>query len=135
MKNKRLNNKGITLIELIVSFVIVAVAVIYFYQMLTSVTKMYANTREGINHSAKVNYAFRLLDAAYDLNIELSDECPNALSDIATDCVQDEEDEFVTITFIVDEKEYTLYKYPEVLIDNTEDSEDIEDENIDEEEE
>ena len=36
---KKLNNKGITLAELIVSFAIVSVAVIYMYQTLLTINK------------------------------------------------------------------------------------------------
>lgn len=112
MNNSKLNDKGITLAELIVSFVIVAVAVIYFYQMLTSVTKMYANARNGINRSAKVNYAFRLLDVAYDLN-EVDNTCKGVLYGIVTSCNIDTGGSFDMINFEIDGKEYILYKYPE----------------------
>lgn len=115
MRQKKLNNKGITLVELIVSFVIVAVAVIYFYQMLTSVTKMYANAREDINHSAKVNYAFRLLDEAYSQD-KLEETCSGVLSDVVNcDGTVYSKGKFDIIKFSVEkdekEKKYSLYKY------------------------
>ena len=117
----RLNSKGITLAELIVSFVIVAVAVIYFYQMLTSVTKMYSKARDGIDHSAKVNYAFRLLDEAEKQN-KLNNTCNGILSDILVtvggrkcNVTTSIDDKFKIISFTIKKKEenieYKLYKY------------------------
>lgn len=57
---KKLNNKGMTLIELIVSFVLVSVAVIYFYQTLTTVYKLYNDTRKETREYVDWNYAFRV---------------------------------------------------------------------------
>ena len=121
MKKKKLNNKGVTLIELIVSFIIVSVAVIYFYQMLISVTKMYANARDSVNHAAKVNYAFRLLDEAYKQN-KLNNTCNGILSDILVTVdgrkckvTTSIDDKFKIISFTIKKKEenieYKLYKY------------------------
>lgn len=59
----KLNNKGITLVELIVSFALVSVAVIYFYQTLVVVRKIYktatVETQEFIDKSydLKLKYA------------------------------------------------------------------------------
>ena len=38
---KKLNNKGLTLVELIVSFALVSVAMLYFYQTVSTVSKLY----------------------------------------------------------------------------------------------
>ena len=43
---KKLNNKGVTLIELIVSFMLVAVAIIYFYQTLYTDKKLYTESQK-----------------------------------------------------------------------------------------
>lgn len=59
MKN---NNKGVTLIELIVAFAIVSVAAIYFFQTVSLVKKMYANAREETNNYSNKTYAMRVLD-------------------------------------------------------------------------
>ena len=45
---KKLNKKGVTLIELIVSFAIVGVAIIYFFQTLYTVKNIYTNYEEWI---------------------------------------------------------------------------------------
>ena len=60
---KKLNNKGVTLIELIVSFMLVAVAIIYFYQTLYTVKKLYTESQKETNEFVKFNYAFRIADA------------------------------------------------------------------------
>ena len=59
---KKLNNKGVTLIELIVSFMLVAVAIIYFYQTLYTVKKLYTESQKETNEFVKFNYAFRIAD-------------------------------------------------------------------------
>ena len=59
---KKLNNKGITLIELIVSFAIVSVAILYFYQTIHTVTKLYSVSRKETNKYVEVNYVYRFLD-------------------------------------------------------------------------
>ena len=60
---KKLNDKGVTLIELIVSFMLVAVAIIYFYQTLYTVKKLYTESQKETNEFVKFNYAFRIADA------------------------------------------------------------------------
>lgn len=123
MKHK-LNNKGITLVELIVSFAIVAVAVIYFYQMLSSVTRMYSNSRKDLNHAAKVNYAFRLIDKAYEIDktdekfLEKCKSIIQGINDTPEDNNDDQECELIPnagsynkVTFSIDDKKYILYKY------------------------
>lgn len=68
---KKINNKGITLIELIVSFAIVGVAIIYFFQTLYTVKKVYNTARNETNNYVAVNYAFRNFDAALDNGIDI----------------------------------------------------------------
>ena len=60
---KKINNKGLTLIELIVSFAIVSVAIIYFYQTISTVSKLYATSRDDTNEYANSTYVLRLVDA------------------------------------------------------------------------
>lgn len=67
MKN---NNKGVTLIELIVAFAIVSVATIYFFQTVSLVKKMYANAREETNNYTNKTYAIRVLDSCIDNYID-----------------------------------------------------------------
>ena len=52
----KLNNKGMSLVELIVSFAIVTVAVVYFSQCLVTVTKIYRNAEEETNKLVEETY-------------------------------------------------------------------------------
>ncbi len=60
---KKLNNNGITIAELIVSFAIVSVAVVYFFQTLLTVNKVYGSVQRETNDFINVSYTFRILDA------------------------------------------------------------------------
>lgn len=60
---KKMNNKGVTLIELIVSFAIVAVAIIYFFQTLYTVKKVYTSARKETQMFIDKDYALRIVDA------------------------------------------------------------------------
>lgn len=60
---KKMNNKGVTLIELIVSFAIVAVAIIYFFQTLSTVKKVYTSARNETQTFVDKDYALRIVDA------------------------------------------------------------------------
>lgn len=62
----KLNNKGVTLVELIVSFAIVGVAIVYFFQTLTTVNKLYYKAREETNKFVDKDYALRIADAWAD---------------------------------------------------------------------
>lgn len=62
----KLNNKGLTLAELIVSFMLVGVAIVYFFQTLTTVNKLYATAREETNDFIERDYALRIADAWAD---------------------------------------------------------------------
>lgn len=65
---KKINDKGVTLIELIVSFAIVGVAIIYFFQTLYTVKKVYSTARDETNAFVAKDYALRLLDKYIDKN-------------------------------------------------------------------
>ncbi len=58
MKN---NKSGLTLVELIVSFVIVGVAVIYFYKTVEVVNGLYIDSRKETSYVVRKNYVARLL--------------------------------------------------------------------------
>ena len=62
---KKLNNKGMTLVELIVSFLIVSVAMLYFFQTLRTVQNIYKKAREETQKFIDIDYAFRIVDAKY----------------------------------------------------------------------
>ena len=63
---KKLNNKGLTLAELIVSFALVSVAMLYFYQTVSTVSKLYKNSKKETNDFAETTYLLRLVDAKLD---------------------------------------------------------------------
>lgn len=65
---KKMNNKGVTLIELIVSFAIVAVAIIYFFQTLYTVKKVYTSARKETQMFIDKDYALRIVDAYVEQN-------------------------------------------------------------------
>ena len=58
---KKINDKGVTLIELIVSFAIVGVAIIYFFQTLYTVKKVYATARDETNEFIDVSLCIKRL--------------------------------------------------------------------------
>lgn len=60
---KKLNNKGVTLVELIISFALVSVAIIYFYQTLFTVKKLYTKSQQETQAFVDKTYALRILDA------------------------------------------------------------------------
>ncbi len=65
---KKLNNKGVTLLELIVSFAIVAVAILYFYQTLTTVKTLYVTATNETKEFVIEDYGLRLADAYIEKN-------------------------------------------------------------------
>lgn len=62
---KKLNNKGMTLVELIVSFAIVTVAVVYFSQSLITTSKLFKNTKEETDAYVEEVYTYRLLEEMF----------------------------------------------------------------------
>lgn len=71
----KLNSKGITLVELIVSFAIVSVAIIYFFQTLTTVNKLYKISREETNMFVKKTYALKLIDTRLNKQDDIIKKC------------------------------------------------------------
>ncbi len=59
---KKLNNKGVTLAELIVSFALVSVSVIYFYQTIYTVKKLYKESSNRTSFLVKESYSYRIID-------------------------------------------------------------------------
>lgn len=66
----KMNNKGVTLIELIVSFAIVGVAIIYFFQTLYTVKTIYSNAMDETNKFVDKDYAIRIIDEYIEQNKE-----------------------------------------------------------------
>ena len=64
----KIGNKGITLVELIVSFAIVGVAMLYFFQTLTTVSNLYETSKKETSEFIEKDYYLRILDAYLDEN-------------------------------------------------------------------
>lgn len=118
---KKLNNKGITLVELIVSFALVSVSVIYFYQTVYTVRKLYSNSQKATEQYVKANFAFRLANELFDTGC-----VPNSVYNLNVfnnaidgDYKTNFEDGFCEINFTIDDKDYTLYKPPILLKDDS----------------
>ena len=62
----KIGNKGITLVELIVSFAIVGVAMLYFFQTLTTVSNLYETSKKETSEFIEKDYYLRILDAYLD---------------------------------------------------------------------
>lgn len=62
----KLNNKGVTLVELIVSFAIVGVAIIYFFQTLYTVKTIYTTASNETNEFVIKDYGLRLANTYID---------------------------------------------------------------------
>lgn len=71
---KKLNNKGMSLIELIISFSLVCVAIIYFFETLFITNKILRTTREDTNNYVDVAYAFNIIEYSIKNNITSSDD-------------------------------------------------------------
>lgn len=63
---KKLNNRGVTLVELIVSFALVGVAIISFFQTLNTVNELYKKSKDETNDYVRKNYTFKLAKANID---------------------------------------------------------------------
>ena len=62
----KIGKKGITLVELIVSFAIVGVAMLYFFQTLTTVSNLYETSKKETSEFIEEDYYLRILDAYLD---------------------------------------------------------------------
>lgn len=62
---KKINNKGLTLIELVVSFAIVGVAMIYFFETLYTVRRLYTVSQTETQDFVDEDYVLRLTDAYF----------------------------------------------------------------------
>ncbi len=110
---KKLNNKGVTLIELIVSFMLVAVAIIYFYQTLYTVKKLYTESQKETNEFVKFNYAFRIADTYIRQKGFDKDEIKNLIKEEKDDEVSIEQDKDNSDCYIItiDGKSQELWIY------------------------
>lgn len=67
---KKINKKGVTIAELVVSFALVSVAVVYFYQTLSTVSELYATSRTETQEFVDKTYALRIADEVHKLSRE-----------------------------------------------------------------
>lgn len=109
----KLNDKGVTLVELIVSFMLVAVAIIYFYQTLYTVKKLYTESQKETNEFVKFNYAFRIADTYIRQKGFDKDEIKNLIKEDEDDEVSIEQDKDNSNCYIItiDGKSQKLWIY------------------------
>lgn len=121
----KINNKGITLVELIVSFAIVGVAMLYFFQTLTTVSNLYETSKKETSEFIEKDYYLRILDAYLEGQII---NMSNTNGFINKDVPVIGEKEFkkswngniMVFQITVDTNKYRLYKYvPPALIVET----------------
>lgn len=117
---RKLNNKGITLIELIVSFTLVAIAIIYFYQTLYTVKNLYSESQNETKEFVDVNYAYRIIDELNKNNNNLnSNNLCNKIKEykekdnnfLVEGCDEFLQGVFKGITFKINKKDYSMYFY------------------------
>ena len=120
---RKINNKGVSLIELIVSFAIVGVAIIYFFQTLYTVKKVYLTARDETNEFVAKDYVLRLLDKYIDEKGTTTGFCGKiincTLNNENTDNVINSDNDNAINTYKIEDIEYgngkitsvTLYKY------------------------
>lgn len=112
----KLNNKGLTLAELIVSFMLVSVAIVYFFQTLITVNKLYQTAREETNEFIEKDYALRIADAWVDNTITTC-ESEEKTSDVVAGYYKYSykcENNIMTLNITKKNESYviaTLYKY------------------------
>ena len=128
---KKLNKKGVTLIELIVSFAIVSIAMIYFYQTIVDLHRMYKNSNKATDEFVNKDYALRVLDAwATKSDNNLSDLLSTASSpvkicdmynmacdDRKTEYKNDGEFKKITLKDSSNNVLAVYYKYEKTLVD------------------
>lgn len=127
---KKLNKKGVTLIELIVSFAIVSIAMIYFYQTIVDLHRMYKNSNKATDEFVNKDYALRVLDAwATKSDNNLSDLLSTASAQVTicdmynmacddSKTKYENDGEFKKITLINNNEELAVYyKYEKTLVD------------------
>ena len=117
---KKLNNKGLTLAELIVSFALVSVAMLYFYQTVSTVSRLYKKSKDETNLFSESTYTLRLLDSYCNKNrtdCNNKDKIKNFLDKINSELVASNVDNTFTInskgynkiTLNYGDRVYTLY--------------------------
>ena len=73
-----MNNKGITLIELIVSFILVGITAIYFMEVIVIIRKVYITTQKDTNKFVSKAYAIKVFDKCKDLYPTDNTKCTGA---------------------------------------------------------
>ena len=112
----KINNKGITLVELIVSFAIVGVAMLYFFQTLTTVSKLYETSKKETKEFIEEDYYLRILDAYLDTQ-KIDKENKLGSNNVNINGIGDIEyakswnGNIVVFEITVNGKKYKLHKY------------------------
>lgn len=115
---KKNNNSGVTLIELIVSFTIVGIAIIYFFQTLYTVKKIYNTSKKETNNFVNKNYTLRIIDSFFNKNNYLDDlVCENY--DLQCESISDET--YYYEIYMKDGSSIVFYKYSNFHIIDSDD--------------
>lgn len=83
---KKLNNRGVTLVELIVSFALVGVAIISFFQTLNTVNELYKKSKDETNDYVRKNYTFKLAKANIDKGEKVCNHNEYCIGDPSPTC-------------------------------------------------
>ena len=117
---KKLNSKGVTLAELIVSFALVSVSVIYFYQTIYTVRKLYKESSNRTSFLVEESYSYRIIDEiakARNNCVVIKDEIKNYSSKDeffkAKEIVCNINDDLSYVKFKIENKDETYYFYRE----------------------
>ena len=117
---KKLNTKGITLAELIVSFALVSVSTIYFYQTIYTVRKIYKESDNRTNFLVEESYNYRITNLIVNKNN--GKNCEYIINEIKKYSQKDDffkarvydcniNDKISYIKFKIDDEDETYYFY------------------------
>lgn len=84
---RKINNKGVTLVELIISFALVGVAIIYFFQTLYTVKNVYSIARDDTNNYIRKDYTLRIAKANIENNLQICNNNEYCASSSAESCL------------------------------------------------
>lgn len=116
----KLDNNGMTLVELVVSFMIVSVAMFYFFQTFKTVNDIYRKTVNETTKYVEKDYAIRIIDRylsnpSEDALGDINDDIGNIIApdDKSVDInISQLDEKFNKITVKKDDKEwFEFYKY------------------------
>ena len=121
----KIGNKGITLVELIVSFAIVGVAMLYFFQTLTTVSNLYETSKKETSEFIEEDYYLRILDAYLEGQIINKENTSGLIAETVPVIGKKSFKKYwngniMVFQITVGTNEYRLYKYvpPALIVEN-----------------